>query len=192
MKLYIANPTRQTQVVCYRLDYNKNGELQESDRTRFQPARQQDIAPGRQIQLGGDMHITQIEDIVDQLKPYGIVGVVDIPQLGRKVVPYIFNIDRPVPAEAMRKVQNSNAAVLIEDGRDRRARAAVASNEIVQNTVEHQFLENGIDQKPSDKIAVGFEQLDQSEAGEKTIAEGYRVSPHANNPKPPKGRRKGK
>lgn len=188
MKLYIANPTRQTQVICYRLDFNKNGERMEADRTRFQPAKQQDIPPGRQIQLGGDFHIHQIEDIVEQLKPFGIVGVVDVPRLGRQVVPYIFNIDVPVPAEAIRKVQNSNSAILIEDGKTRRAKAAVASNEIVQQTVEHNFRENGIDQKPSEKTTIGFEQLEQSEAGEKTIAEGYKVSALAPAHKPPKGR----
>ena len=96
MRLYIANPTRQTQVVCYRLDYNKRGEPEEL--RRFQPARQQDIPPGRQIPLGGDFHKSQIEDIVDQLSAYGLKGVVDVQngRLGQRVVPYVYNIDQYV------------------------------------------------------------------------------------------------
>ena len=103
MKLYIANPTKQTQVVCYRLDYGNDGALKDTNR-QFQPARQQEIPPGRQVQLGSDLHIKQIEDIVDQLKVYGLVGVVDVPRLRAAdfdnlragIVPYVFNIDAPI------------------------------------------------------------------------------------------------
>ena len=180
MRLYIANPTRQEQVICYRLDFNNDGSQKEADRTRFQPAKQQAVPPGRQIQLGGDFHHqNQITDIVDQLKPYGLIGAVDVARLSSKdpVVPYVFNIDQPVSSEAMRKVQDHNAGILIEQGRNRRSDAAIATSEIVQNTVANQFMENGIDQKPADQVEVAYEQLEQSEQGEKTIAEGYRVAP---------------
>jgi hypothetical protein len=175
-KLYIANPTRQRQVVCYRLDFNKDGEPE--GLRRFQPARQQDVEPGRQVQLGGDMHMNQITDIVEQLAAYGLIGVVDVPRMQGKVT-YLYSIDRPVPAEAMRKVIAHNEAVLIDDGKGRRMRAAVATNELVQQTVSHQFAERGIDDVPVDRTSVTFEQEEQSEAGEKRIAEGYKVSPDA-------------
>ena len=184
-RLYIANPTKQTQVVCYRVDIDEAGERKDTNR-RFQPARQQEIRPGQQIQLGSDFHIKQIEDIVDQLSTFGLIGVVDVPRLRaadlsnmrRNVVPYIFNIDRAVPAEAIRKVIAHNSSILIDDGRQRRAKSAVASSEMVQHAVAQQFAENGIDDKPADQIAVSFEQEEQSEAGEKTIAEGYHVVPN--------------
>ncbi len=191
MRMYVANPTRQNQVVCYRLDINRDGELKDMSRT-FQPARQQDIPPGRQVQLGSDFHIKQIEDIVDQLTVYGMIGVVDLPRIPKPdlanlrggVVPYIFNLDSPVPASAIRQVLAHNEAVLIEDGRDRRKKAAVASSDIVQHTVANQFAESGIDAAPSDKLAVSYEQEEQSERGERRIEEGYKVSAEA--PIPPR------
>lgn len=181
-KLYIANPTRQRQVVCYRLDFNTRGE-QEPLR-QFQPARQQDIDPGRQVQLGGDMHQNQITDIVEQLSRYGLIGVVDVPRMSGRVT-YVYNIDRVVPQDVMRKVIAHNNAILIDDGRERRMRAAVATNDIVQQTVAHQFAENGIDQAPADRTTVAFEQEEQTEAGEKPIAEGYKVSMDAPHTRPP-------
>lgn len=180
-KLHMANPTRQEQVICYRLDFYNDGTRMEADRSRFQPAKQQMIPPGRQVVIGGDFHPNQITDIVDQLKPYGLIGETNVDQFissgDPKVVPYIFNIDRPVSLRAIKDIIDHNSAVLSRDGQQRRAKAAVASNELVQNAVANQFAEAGIDQTPSDKIEFGFEQLEQSEAGEKTIAEGYRIAP---------------
>lgn len=186
-KLYVANPTRQRQVVCYRLDFNREGEREEL--RRFRPARQQDIEPGRQMPLGNDMHQAQITDIVEQLARYGMIGVVDVPRMSGRVT-YVYNIDKPVPAEVLRKVIAHNEQVMIADGRDRRMRAAVATNEIVQSTVANHFAQQGIDQKPTDRTAVTFEQQEQSERGEKTIAEGYRVTPEAPTRPRPKSRGK--
>lgn len=175
-RLYIANVTKQIQVVCYRLDYGKDGELLDEVR-RFRPASQQDIPPGRQVQIGSDFHINQITDIVDQLKRYGLVSVEDVKngRFGRKVAPYVFNIDLPVPADVLRRVKAQNDQLHIDDGRARRQKAAVATSDLVQNTVAHQFAEAGIDAEPSKQQSVAFEQEEQTEAGEKTIAEGYRI-----------------
>lgn len=185
-KLYVANPTKQRQVIYYRLDFNKQGEREEL--RRFQPARQQDVGPGMQVQLGGDLHQTQIVDIVEQLGRYGLIGVVDVPRMHGRVT-YVYNIDRPVPAEILRRVIFHNDAIMIADGRDRRAKAAVATNDIVQNTVANQFAQLGIDQRPADRTSVTFEQQEQSERGEKPIAEGYRVTPDGKGAPPPKSTR---
>lgn len=190
MRLYIANPTRQEQVICYRADFANDGQRLEADRTRFQPARQQSIPPGRQIQLGGDMHLNQINDIIEQLKPFGLIGEVDVPRMGRRVVPYVFQIDRYVSPEALRRVIDHNSGVLVEDGRQRRQKAAVATSDIVQNTIENQFNQAGVEAPPPNPVELGIEQLEQSELGEKTIAEGFRVNP-TDDPKvaaPAKGR----
>jgi hypothetical protein len=174
--LYIANPTKQVQIICYRLDYNKKGE--DEVMRRFQPAKQQDIQPGRQAMIGSrDFHLTQVQDIVDQLEPYGIIAAKEVGRLPRKKINYVFNVDSPVPADVMRAIQNHNNGVQIEEGRDRRAKSAVASNDLVQQTVQQQFMEQGIPAEPSDSTTVAFEQLEQSEAGEKTIAEGFEIVP---------------
>lgn len=187
MKLYVANCTRQTWQVQYRLDYTTQGEREPN--SRWQPAKQQDIPPGRQVQLGGDMHMMQIEDIVQQLSKFGLVGCVDVPKLrtavktfdpgARKTTPLVFNIDKPVPADVMRHVQHHNSGIMVDQGVVRRKNAAIAVNNLVQEKVSHEFMAAGFDEPATDKIDVGFEQLEQSEAGEKTIAEGYHVSADA-------------
>lgn len=194
MRLFIANPTRQTQVVHYRLDLDEAGGR--NPNSRFQPARQQEVRPGRQVQLGGDMHLDQVNEVIDQLKIYGIIGVVDtkrlkaadLNNLRRSVVPYIFNIDQPVPAEAIRTVKDHNEALLVRDGGKRREKAAVASSDLIQKTVAQQFAEAGIPAEPSNRQTFGIEQEEQSEAGERPIAEGFRIDPNA---PAPKGKGKG-
>lgn len=183
MRLYVANTTKQNQIVCYRLDFDRDGNQKDTNR-RFEPARQQEIPPGRQVQLGSDFHPNQVHDIVEQLSTYGLIGVVDVPRLRKAdldnlrqgVVPYVFNLDQPVPQDAMRKVIAHNSAILVDDGRDRRAKAAVASSQIVQDAVQSEFANRGIDDKPSDRFSLAVEQDEQSEAGERKIEEGYRVS----------------
>jgi len=175
MRLYIANPTQQKQVICYRLDYDKNGNLKDTNR-RFSPATQQEILPGRQIQLGGDMHENQIKDIVRQLEPYGLIHVSHVPSVGRVKVPYVFDF-QPVSADVMRRVQFHNDAALTDDGRIRRASAAVASNDMVQQAVQTQFVQYGIDDKPAESTVVAFEQQEQTEREEKVIQEGYEIVP---------------
>jgi hypothetical protein len=186
-KLYIANVSRQNQIVCFRLDYGPDGELKDTNR-RFEPARQQEIPPGRQVMIGGDMHMRQIEDIVKQLQPYGLVGALDAPRQ-RAIAPLVFNVVNPVTAKVMESVRDTNAELLTADGHERRQKAAVATNDIVQTTVAQQFAEVGIEDKPADRTDVTFEQQEQSEAGEKTIAEGYRVEAGAAAPPKNKGGR---
>lgn len=200
MKLYIANCTRQNWVVHYRLDFTKDGEL--DPRRQNQPAKQMTIAPGRQVLIPGADHISQIDDVVNQLQRYGMVGVKDVPGLKTTVkkfdpsslaiTPLVFNVDAPVPANVFQMVQDVNARIQTGQGQERRRRAAVAVNEIVQHKVESEFMAAGFDEKPSDKVDVAFEQLEQSEAGEKMIAEGYKVDKSAPTTTPPKknGRRR--
>lgn len=209
MKLYIANCTRQNMNLQYRMDYNTAGERESL--SQFRPARQQDIPPGRQVQIGSDMHMNQIEDIVQQLVKYGLQGEVDVPNLktsfkkldprSNKPTPMVFNIDRAVRAETIRHVMDLNAGILRAQGQVRRQQAAIATNELVQHKVANELAQNGIDQQPTDRIDITFEQLEQSEAGEPMIAEGYKIgadgqAPGANVERPGarggKGKKKGK
>ena len=200
-RLYIANPTRQRQIVCYRLDFDNEGNPKDTNR-KFQPHHQQEIEPGRQIQLGRDFHPNQISEIVEQLAVFGLIGEVDVPKLRAAdfdnlragVVPFVFNIDRPVSSENMRKVMAHNANILIQDGRERRKKAAIASSATIQQTVENQFAAAGFPDTPSERQTIAFEQEEQSEAGEPRVEEGYKVDKNAPvKPKPPKrgpGRRR--
>lgn len=204
MKLYIANCSRQNWTIQYRLDFNREGELDQ--RRQFQPARQQEIPAGRQVMVHSpDLHMSQVDEIVNQLQRYGMKGVADVPNMRTTVkkfdpksmhpTPLIFNVDKPVPADTMRLVQDINARIHTGQGQERRARAAVATNEVIQQRVANEFANAGMAEQPTDKIGVAFEQIEQSELGEKPIAEGYRVDAAAPGPAPKgkgaKARRKG-
>ena len=188
-KLYIANPTSQEQIICYRLDYSSEGE--HNANSRHMPARQQPCPSGRQIQLGGDFHAMQIKEIIEQLTTFGLLRVEDVSRLGRMPVTYIASVDKPVPADVIRKIRDHNSSLLVEEGRERRKKAAVASSDIVQNTVAHELADLGIDAVP-ERTEIGFEQLDQSEAGEAKIAEGYKIEPERSGGRVPQrgGRRR--
>lgn len=175
-RLFIANVTRQTHIVCYRLDFDSDGNKKDTNR-RFEPAKQQEVPAGRQVQIGGDFHPHQITDIVDQLSRYGLVGCVNVPRLDNRVHPLIFNIDKAVPAKLMEQVRDHNEVVQTREGQLRRKKAAVATNDIVQQEVKKSFTEHGIDAAPADTTEVTFEQEEQSEAGEKRIEEGFRIEP---------------
>lgn len=179
-RLYIANVSRQTQCVYYRLDHNRKGEMMDINR-RFTAPRSQTILPGQQVKIGNDFHMVQITEIVEQLERYGLIAQLDVNnRLMRRVHPYIYNIDRPVTAEAMKLVKMHNDGILIEQGRKRRQDAAVASNDAVTKAVQAQFTEAGIPGEPVPaKTEVTFEQEEQSDFGEKRVEEGYRNDPDA-------------
>jgi hypothetical protein len=176
MRLYVANPTAQKQLICYRVDHDNNGNLKDTNR-RFSGASQQEIGPGLQAQLGSDMHENQVADVIEQLARYGMVDVSDVSSLPARKVPYICSKGKPVPASVMERVKFHNENVLTSAGAERRKAAAVASNAIVQNTVHNQFAAERIPAEPADTTIVTIEQLEQSEAGEKRIEEGYEITP---------------
>jgi hypothetical protein len=171
-RLYVANCTRQNHELYYRLDFTPKG----SPEIAFRPANKQPVAPGRQVVIGNkDLHLQQVESICGQLGKYGMVGVAEVPRVRGKI-PFVFNVDRPVPADTIRYVMDLNAGLLTQEGIDRRARAAVASNELITQAVSNEFAAKGIEIEPTPAVEVEFEQEEQSEAGEKRIEEGYRIS----------------
>lgn len=188
-KLYIANCTKQNQEIYFRLDFDIDDDGRKQIVTRFRPAKRQSVAPGRQIVLGGDLHIRQIQDIISQLEVFGLIGEADVPRLDR-IASYVYNIDQPVRADTIRTVMASNQGILITQGVERRKAAAIVTNETVANTVNQQFAEAGISKAPEQAVEVEIEQLEQSEAGEKRIEEGYKIDPKA--PMPTKAAKGGK
>lgn len=178
MRLYVANCTKQKQAICYRLDVDKDGNLKDTNR-RFQPHHQQEIEPGRQVQLGSEFHVSQIVHIKEQLSPFGMLDASEIGRLPKKVIPYVCGVDRPVSSKIMEMIRAHNEAVLIESGHDRRQRAAVATNALVTQAVQATYAANGVNADAAGVTDVTFEQQEQSEAGEKRVEEGYTVDPSA-------------
>jgi len=187
-KLYVANTTKHDQVVFYRLDFDQNGQM--ITQAGKMP-KQQDIPKGRQRVLGGDLPMPTIDSIVEQLRPFGLIGVADVPRMARPA-PYVFDVDRPVSSEVMRRVHDYNDGVAIDTGRTRRQQAAVAVNDQVQKLVDQLAAAANVPlPEPVDtgKPSVEFEQIEQSENGERRIEEAYIIDRDAPQQPPPKAAR---
>lgn len=166
--LYLANCTKQREIVYYRLDIKNNGA--ENDLRRFQPARSTPIiSPGRQVAIENrDLHPDQITSIVEQLTAYGMVEQLEIGRLPRAVVPYVFNVGAPVQAETIRVVDAHNTGVLRGEGHQRREAAAIAAQGALQSEASTINI-------PNATFEATIEQEDAPENDEKRVEEGYRI-----------------
>ena len=199
--IYVANPTNQHQLIHYRLEYDRNGEKEVL--AQFKPANQQQIGPGQQAMLGdAGLHANQIASIISQLERYGAVKVQDLNRMPGKKITYIISEGFAVPGDVIRRVSLHNRGALIEEGRQRRIAAAVATDNTVQQAVETSLMEKGIDPdlaKP-ESTSVAFETVEQpDDVPSDSIAEGFDVVPdgqigrHSGKPaEAAKGRGKGR
>ena len=166
MKLFVGNPTRQKQEFYYRLDMGRDGALLD---LRGTPARVQTIMPGRQTVIGGDLdHVSQVDCILDQLKRFGATAYTELDRV-KTFVPYVYSVEKPVPAKALEKAYYHNQAVLTGDGEARRKAAAIAVSSFVD----------------SPETKVSFEEVGTmagEDMGGSKIAEGYIVD-KMNDPK---------
>jgi len=159
MKLYVANPTRQTKKFYFRLDFDKQGES--VDQKGVLP-RMVEIKPGRQEPVGGDLaHKMVADSIVRQLKRYGAIDVSDVNRMVR-YTDYVFSYDRPVPKNAIDKALRFNSGLKTAEGRKRRELAAITTQDLMQ----------------ADETRVSMEQLDTTGTVDRDgpmLAEGYDV-----------------
>lgn len=178
-RLFVANCTRQRQLLFYRLDFADDSPQRRAGQ-RIPPPKFQPVEAGRQQNVGGDLHMSQITEIVDQLNHYGMIGTVDLGQLKtRRFVPLIFSIDKPVPQKAIEAVVAHNNGAKSIEGHDRRQKAAVASNLALVDKIA--------EQPPLYEVEV--EQLTEDSAADASrIHEGFRVGaasgPSSPRPKP--------
>lgn len=172
-KLYVANVTPQHQVINYRLDFRVDGER--DGRVVIPPKSSPPIPPGRQMPIGGDLHPSQIQSIMEQLEPYGLIAEAEIGRMpqGRKVT-FVCNIDREVSAESIRQAHAHNTGVKVQDGKERRQRAAIAASEVISKTVEDQTAQTGLP-APMREFDLSVEQQEPSENDNPPLAEGHRV-----------------
>ena len=165
-KLYVANTLKQQQIIFYRMDFDADGGP--NALRRFQPAKQSPVIPkGRQIVLGGELEMVQIDNIVTQLERVGLTAEKDIGHLSG-MVPYVWNIDQPVKADSIRTVLAHNAGVLMGQGRVRREAAAIAARASLENAAQS-------DQISPSMYEASIETEDPGETDVGTVDEGYRV-----------------
>lgn len=179
--LYVANCTMQNAILYYRTRFNDDGTAKDENR-RFEAPMQMAIPSGRQVIFGQrKMHMSQAMEIIGQLSRHGMTDVEDVKKTKEKI-PFVFNLDRPIPTDVMKQAAARNSSLLQIEGQLRRKRAAVAVNDLVVQAAAAAAIQRGQDEVESPNVQVSFEQLEQTDAGEKTIAEGYRVDATAGAP----------
>jgi hypothetical protein len=165
--LYVANPTLQEQRVYYRLNFNPD--MQGDTRALRAGFNFVDIPSGQQRPVGPrNAAPGQISEIIQQLEVYGALPVTDLGRQ-RQPISYLYDIDKYVKINDIRKAKAYNDGAKIEEGVDRRKKAAISINHMLGDTVE---------ETPKD-FAVGFEQLEEAGDNEKKIDEGYKVDANA-------------
>lgn len=132
MRLYIANVTRQYQNVFYRLDFFIQGNAAQ----RSSGLKQISIAPGQQVTVGGDLTLDQAQTIMDQLSPYGGLGVEEISRIPNVKIAYLMSLDKPVPAKLIRLLDEHNRERLTGEGDERRRNAAIAAHPGVDEKID--------------------------------------------------------
>ena len=186
--MYVANCTRQNQIVYFRIDFDTKG-----SRQAISPPKQMPIPAGQQVMLTRDQHPDAVKSIVDQLTIYGMKGMLDLQRgdLGDKVIPFLFDLGRPLKLSAIKDVMDHNHRVKIFDGKKRREDAAIASNNMLERTVEAQLaaMDPTGEQPLPDlkKSTVDFETAGDPnpEEGRDKLAEGFVIDKSAPAKTPP-------
>lgn len=188
MKLYIANVSTQIQVINYRPEYLHDGSRDSRLLIPFKTT--PPIPSGSQMAVGGDMSdMAMVESIVAQLTTFGMVAAKDIGRLPtHQRIVYVFNVDKPVAADAIRTAHDHNRGVKIEDGRLRRQRSAIAASDTVARVVGEQAEPL----PPLKAFDISVEQEEQSPNGESRVEEGYKVAVGATDGDPPAPRGRGR
>lgn len=127
MRLFVANTSQKNQILNFRLP--------ESSKL-FSPT----IRACQQAPVGGHLDKMQIDAIVKQLAPYGLVGVDELNR-AREVIPYVYSIDTPVSAETILRVASHNKGVLFNRGKKFREEAAIAASEQIDTAIAEQHGE---------------------------------------------------
>lgn len=181
--LFVANCTKQNQVLAFRTEFRESGA-----QYTFKAPQTREIRPGQQVKVCAGLPIDEITSICEQLQPYGLIAVADIARINRRVVPIIFNVDQPVKRVHIEAVMAHNNGVQIIDGRARREKAAIASNELVTDVVSRELAAKGIPVPETTDMSVEYEQLDTTEKDQVRLEEGYRMDENA---PPPVGAKAG-
>ena len=130
-KMFIANTTQQVQDFQYRLPENPK-------------IVKQTIPIGGQIQIPGDLTVHDIEAIIEQHSPYGMVAVSEIDRT-KPFIGVCYSLDKAVTVNKIMSAIEHNGAVLDARGREIRKEAAVSvNNAIEEQSRDFRALDIGI------------------------------------------------
>lgn len=122
MKMYIANCTNQIQDFQYWMPGSAK-------------IYRQGIPIGQQIQLSGDLTQHDIDAVIEQHAPYGMVNTTEIDRT-RAFVGICYSIDKKINMDYVRRAAERNKAVLDARGKVIRQEAAVAVNNAMEEEAQ--------------------------------------------------------
>jgi len=132
VQLFIANATAQRHAFMYYVPDDDGGRP-----SRGVLPRTQYIAAGGQEKISGDLSTAQLQAIVDQHQPYGLIDVNEIDRT-KEFRGLCYSWDKPVSSARLAQLMTHNIDVLDERGRKMRELAAVS----VSNNMETHMQEN--------------------------------------------------
>lgn len=114
--------------------------------------------------LVGELSTPEIDAMVRQLGPYGLVEHGQASK--REKVTYLFNVGGVVPADAIRRTYERNRGILRDEGAERRQQAATAAA-AAMNT----------DETPLKNAELSVEEVKSGDLGSESdkVGEGFRV-----------------
>ena len=176
--LFVLNPTVQHKRVWYRLDYSLDGDGNKIHGRENHP-KYLDIPAGHQIKFGGDWHVMQISEIVQQLEfGAGAVPMADIKTAKAKgLVHLVWNQDTPIPRPICEDVKAHNMGYLTQEGDERRHRMAVAADYRLREISE----ETGMGDAPS--LEMEYEMAGEGDEEVSRLERGFRVQRPADAPR---------
>lgn len=118
--MYVANCTMQIQDFIYRLPENLK-------------ARQQRIEIGQQIQISGDLSTQDIEAIIQQHSPYGLIAADEVDRSRGAFIGLCYSLDKPVNMARVQSALDNNSLVLTERGHMIRQEAGLATHKVISD-----------------------------------------------------------
>ena len=153
MDLYIANASMQTFDFMYRVP-GTNG------------VRKQTIPIGEQIKISGSLSQPEVDAIIDQHRPYGMVESSELDRVRGRFGALVYSVDKPVAASRLAQAQDVKIDDLVKEVRwperlaanklieDELPRGSTLNKMIMTMQEEDRTLQS--DETPSPKISEGL------------------------------------
>ena len=151
-KLYVANTTKQAHDFAFRVPA-------EDDFARRVPRLSTiRIEAGSQQQIMGEVSPAQINAVVEQYLPYGLIPVDEVPST-RAFIGLCYSIDKPVDIERLTYALDHNQGVLFDRGKVQQKETAVATGNALEEMLRQPMREMEIEvleEADAPKLATGL------------------------------------
>lgn len=159
--LFVANTSSRHHEFLFRIPGNEQ-------------VRRVTINAGKQMEVIRGAQEEEVNAIIEQHKPYGLIHVSQVKKVS-DFVGLMYQLDRPVDSGAMEIAVEKNNDVLIEKGHELRKEAAVAANATLSDTITNSGDKVGKQNAMSIEVV---EQPTEENQKKQTMKEKIRVADH--------------